>query len=168
MTLMFITSMLMSMILMTPMMMQPMSLGLNLMLMVSLTSVFMASFTSTWYSYMLFLIYVGGLLVMFAYVASIIPNHLFSSMKTMIMMIVLLFTFLYITSIIITPDTSTTETFSHMLSQKWQLTATPSYLISSHSFFIIVFLGLILFTNLLSVVKVCYYQGGPLRPFQMN
>nr|WNO18549.1 NADH dehydrogenase subunit 6 [Cellana toreuma] len=162
------TSMLASLILMTPMMMQPMSLGLNLMLVVSLTSIFMASFMSTWYSYMLFLIYVGGLLVMFAYVASIIPNHLFSSMKTTVMTLILLIIFSNIVSMTTTPDTSTTQTLSSVVSQKWQLTMTPSYLISSYSFFIILFLGLILFTNLLSVVKVCYYQGGPLRPFQMN
>nr|BCQ06397.1 NADH dehydrogenase subunit 6 [Cellana nigrolineata] len=165
---MIISSILLSMILMTPMMMQPMSLGLNLMLVISLTSIFMASFISTWYSYMLFLIYVGGLLVMFAYVASIIPNHLFSSMKTITMILILSVIFFYIVLVTFTPDTSTTQTFSYLLSQKWQLSTTPSYLISSQSFFIILFLAIILFTNLLSVVKVCYYQGGPLRPFHMN
>nr|ARQ20670.1 NADH dehydrogenase subunit 6 [Nacella concinna] len=168
MTIMAISSILMSLTLTLPMMLQPLSLGLNLILLISMTSILMAFYISTWYSYILFLVYVGGLLVMFAYVSSLIPNNFFSSMKTLMLflfMATVIFISLMTTNSL---DSSTTQTSMLSIPQKWAMSLTPSHLISSSSFFILLFLGLILFANLLAVVKVCYHQSGPLRPFSSN
>ena len=61
-----------------PLMAQPLSLGLAIMISTLLMCILSAAFLSACYAYILFfVIYVGGLLVMFAYVAALSPNVLF-------------------------------------------------------------------------------------------
>nr|UJG45303.1 NADH dehydrogenase subunit 6 [Cerodontha fulvipes] len=89
----------MMMMILTMMMMQmthPLSMGLMLLMhtiMMSMMTGIMAK--SFWYSYILFLIFLGGMLVLFIYVASLASNEMFSmSIKTL--MISLFMTFMSI------------------------------------------------------------------------
>merc|ERR1711976_644423 len=60
-----------------PLINQPLRLGLAIMVSTILICLLTGMFLSSWYGFILFLIYVGGLLVIFAYVATLSPNTLF-------------------------------------------------------------------------------------------
>nr|YP_010408166.1 NADH dehydrogenase subunit 6 [Septaria lineata]URF21539.1 NADH dehydrogenase subunit 6 [Septaria lineata] len=159
-----ISSMLLALIFAMPMMMQPLSLGLCIMGISLFWCVLLGLVYSSWFSYVLFLIYVGGLLVMFVYVAALAPNTLFSSLKSLVGIssvsallfpLILLYTpkdlsFLY--------DNLSLDYYSENMK-------TGILMISSSNISMLIGLGLILLMNLLAVVKVCYYQQGPLRPY---
>nr|QBC73231.1 NADH dehydrogenase subunit 6 [Divia briandi] len=164
MTLCMVASLLLALIFAMPMMMQPLSLGLCIM-MISLMSCMLLGLTfSSWFSYVLFLIYVGGLLVMFVYVAALAPNTLFSSLKSLMgisflsVIMFLLLTLLSPTDVSFLYDTLTLDHTS-------QNTKTGIAMVSSSNVSMLIGLALILLMNLLAVVKVCFYQQGPLRPY---
>nr|YP_009024197.1 NADH dehydrogenase subunit 6 [Prosadenoporus spectaculum]AGL46775.1 NADH dehydrogenase subunit 6 [Prosadenoporus spectaculum] len=57
---------------------QPLSMGFFLLVYCFFSSVMVFSFFSSWFSLSLFLIYIGGMLVLFGYVLVLIPNFVFS------------------------------------------------------------------------------------------
>nr|YP_009681364.1 NADH dehydrogenase subunit 6 [Pilsbryoconcha exilis]QDH07430.1 NADH dehydrogenase subunit 6 [Pilsbryoconcha exilis] len=67
--------------------MHPLSLGMMVLLLAFINCI-LVSTTSPWYAYMLFFIFIGGMLVMFAYIASLSPNMTFS-INTQMMPIIL-------------------------------------------------------------------------------
>nr|WNO18572.1 NADH dehydrogenase subunit 6 [Neolepetopsis sp.] len=150
------------------MMLQPLSLGLNIMTMILFLSILIAIHSSSWYAYTLFLVYVGGLLVMFAYVASMMPNTMFSKPKSLIPFLIPSILLSLTVSFSLSPSSSSTQLSGQTLASYWSSAMTPTYLISSHSYFIMFFLALMLFIVLLAVVKICLNQQGPLRPFSMK
>nr|ART64876.1 NADH dehydrogenase subunit 6 [Neritina violacea] len=164
MTVSIICSMLLALIFAMPMMMQPLSLGLCIMGISLFWCVLLGLTYSSWFSYVLFLIYVGGLLVMFVYVAALAPNTLFSSLKSLVG-ITTISALLFPLILIYTPkdlsflyDNLSLEYYSENMK-------TGILMISSSNISMLIGLGLILLMNLLAVVKVCYYQQGPLRPY---
>nr|AEP39140.1 NADH dehydrogenase subunit 6 [Oncomelania hupensis hupensis] len=153
-------------VLMFPLMAQPLSLGLSIMLSTLFLCMSSAMLISSWYAYILFLIYVGGLLVMFAYVAALSPNTLFSGTNVIIFFIVLsaiisiiLYTHYFI-------DPMKTETLNTWVETK-KLKTYGIELASPHYISILIALGTILLLNLIVVVKICFYQHTPLRPFKI-
>nr|WPW46785.1 NADH dehydrogenase subunit 6 [Halobates micans] len=68
----------------------PLSMGFNLILITFLSSMMMSIWMKyTWYSYILVLVMLGGMLVLFMYMASIASNEIMKfSFKTLIMMII--------------------------------------------------------------------------------
>uniref|UniRef100_UPI0030E0E6DB NADH dehydrogenase subunit 6 n=1 Tax=Nerita undata TaxID=335533 RepID=UPI0030E0E6DB len=164
MTVCIISSLLLALIFSMPMMMQPLSLGLCIMMISLFWCILLGLTYSSWFSYVLFLIYVGGLLVMFVYVAALAPNTLFSSLKSLSgIMMVSIFMLIMLTTL--TPkdlsflyDVSSLDQFSENMK-------TGILMVSSSNISMLIGLGLILLMNLLAVVKVCYYQQGPLRPY---
>nr|YP_011010196.1 NADH dehydrogenase subunit 6 [Halobates micans]WPW46720.1 NADH dehydrogenase subunit 6 [Halobates micans] len=68
----------------------PLSMGFNLILITFLSSIMMSIWMKyTWYSYILVLVMLGGMLVLFMYMASIASNEIMKfSFKTLIMMII--------------------------------------------------------------------------------
>nr|YP_010564738.1 NADH dehydrogenase subunit 6 [Volucella rufimargina]UZA61141.1 NADH dehydrogenase subunit 6 [Volucella rufimargina] len=70
----------------------PMSMGLMLLIQTMLICLMTGLMTKTfWFSYILFLIFVGGMLILFIYVTSLASNEMFSmSMKMTLMMIMML------------------------------------------------------------------------------
>lgn len=122
-------------------------------LIISLTILFSLS---TWFGILLFLIYIGGILVIFSYFVAIAPNFelrlkfIFSSS---ILYFFILFIFLqkftdYISIIII--NFSAKNIYS---------------LFESFNILILISLGIFLFLALVIVVKVSNRSSGPLRPF---
>nr|QQO80810.1 NADH dehydrogenase subunit 6 [Cryptophyllium westwoodii] len=96
----------MKMLMMTNMMMNmmfllmkhPMSMGLTIILqtmIVSMTTGMM--FKSFWFSYILFLMYIGGMMIMFIYMTSLMPNMMFHMKNKMIIMALLLLMMTYYT-----------------------------------------------------------------------
>nr|QQV73788.1 NADH dehydrogenase subunit 6 [Syneches medoganus] len=77
----------------------PLTMGLTLLLQTMIISLTLGMMMETfWFSYILFLIFIGGMLVLFIYVTSLASNEMFSiSMKTlMLSTLLLLFSILFI------------------------------------------------------------------------
>jgi len=159
-----LTSIAISRVLIFPLIAQPLRLGLSIIISSLLLCILTALTISSWYAYILFLIYVGGLLVMFAYVAALSPNVLFAgagplisfSIAFLVLVVILYFwPFLDLRSLGYVTD---------FLLYK-RLKSYGSQLISEGSALLLIGLGLILLINLVAVVKICYYQHASLRPF---
>nr|APH08682.1 NADH dehydrogenase subunit 6 [Lilliconus sagei] len=164
MTSLIIFSMAFGMLLTLPLMKQPLSLGLVIMLSTLFMCLVAAITLSQWYAYILFLIYVGGLLVMFAYVASLSPNVLFGGGGPIYMFIVstvFLVFFMYTY-----PFIDSSSIFILLSNQLKYLKSCGIELISPHMISILIGLAIILLINLIAVVKICYYQYSSLRPFE--
>nr|YP_009572218.1 NADH dehydrogenase subunit 6 [Nassarius pullus]AND76373.1 NADH dehydrogenase subunit 6 [Nassarius pullus] len=157
-------SMTLSSLLLLPLMMQPLSLGLVIMISTLLMCFISAMMLSPWYGYILFLIYVGGLLVMFAYVAALSPNVLFGKGTPMLFflaMVLPVFSIFYFLPLIDVSSISYLSIFSDMKFLKiYGIEMVAPQMIS-----ILIGLALILLINLIVVVKICYYQQASLRPF---
>nr|QFG38900.1 NADH dehydrogenase subunit 6 [Colus islandicus] len=159
-----IFSMTLSSLLMLPLMIQPLSLGLVIMLSTLLMCFISAMTLSSWYGYILFLIYVGGLLVMFAYVAALSPNVLFGKGTPLIFFSALVLPismFFYIYPLIDLSSISYLNIFSELKFLKMYSTE----MVSPQMISILIGLAIILLINLIVVVKICYYQHASLRPF---
>uniref|UniRef100_UPI0030E3B2D5 NADH dehydrogenase subunit 6 n=1 Tax=Assiminea estuarina TaxID=2904674 RepID=UPI0030E3B2D5 len=150
---------------MLPLMAQPLSLGLVIMILSLLLCCLTAMFLSSWYAYILFLIYVGGLLVMFAYVAALSPNMMFLGMNAGIMSVlvfipsfVLLYNYMFL-------DLANLVDMSLWTEVK-KLKIYGIELVSPSYVSILISLGIVLLVNLVVVVKICFYQQSSLRPFK--
>lgn len=159
-----LTSISISRVFLFPLIAQPLSLGLSIIV----SSLFLCTLTaltlSSWYAYILFLIYVGGLLVMFAYVAALSPNVLFSGGGPLALFVSasgLLFVLFFVSPLPDLPRLRLAQTASLFKGLK----TSGTQLVCEGSAFILIGLGLILLINLVAVVKICYYQHASLRPF---
>nr|QCC23957.1 NADH dehydrogenase subunit 6 [Bactrocera dorsalis] len=152
----------------------PLAMGLMLLiqtLQICLITGLMAK--SFWFSYVLFLIFLGGMLVLFIYVTSLASNEMFSlSMKlTTICMMIMLTTTLIATFL----DKMSTSSFIQNLEMQplynFNLTVSENSL-SLHKLyncptnFITILLMNYLLITLIAVVKITKLFYGPLR--QMN
>nr|ANH79458.1 NADH dehydrogenase subunit 6 [Conus textile] len=162
----FIITLTLSTLLILPMMSQPLSLGLVIMISTLFMCLISGMTISAWYGYILFLIYVGGLLVMFAYVAALSPNVLFGGIIPLLSLILLfpmLFVFLYFCYL----KDSSYLSFHSSFSKLMYLKMYGVELISPYMISVLIGLGTILLINLIVVAKICYYQQASLRPFKM-
>nr|YP_009254284.1 NADH dehydrogenase subunit 6 [Conus gloriamaris]ANC65467.1 NADH dehydrogenase subunit 6 [Conus gloriamaris] len=162
----FIITLTLSTLLILPMMSQPLSLGLVIMISTLFMCMISGMTTSAWYGYILFLIYVGGLLVMFAYVAALSPNVLFGGMTPLFSLIIffpVLLVFLYFYYL----KDSSYLSFYSSFSKLMYLKVYGVELISPYMISVLIGLGTILLINLIVVAKICYYQQASLRPFKM-
>nr|YP_010838235.1 NADH dehydrogenase subunit 6 [Clavisyllis tenjini]WGF21044.1 NADH dehydrogenase subunit 6 [Clavisyllis tenjini] len=131
----------------------PLTLGVWIIILTLFLSMSASLFLSSWYPLLIFLIYVGGLLVMFAYFVAIQPNQKLGLFK---MIFTTSFAFYYSnTSIssLLSPSIINTDFFSSV----------P--LLLSHNLFISSFMATILFVTLILVTKLTSLNKGPLRPF---
>nr|WLD05587.1 NADH dehydrogenase subunit 6 [Oasisia sp. n. MM-2023] len=127
-------------------------------LLIALTSTVMLLLMSSWYAIILFLIYISGMLVMFAYFSATSQNSkleinfLFPSMITMFLMFMMIF--------ILTPPHLNSNFFPSLVNSQ-------SDLFISSNIPILIFLISTLFLALICIVKICLKDKGPLRPFIM-
>nr|BAJ09676.1 NADH dehydrogenase subunit 6 [Batillaria cumingii] len=150
-----------------PLMAQPLSLGLSIMLSTMLLCLLVGLYLSSWYGYILFLIYVGGLLVMFAYVAALSPNVLFGGATPLIFLVAAQ---LFLPLILFFSTFSDLSQLSPLPGdQEAYMVLKPSglELVSPSLISILIGLGLVLLINLVVVVKICYYQHSTLRPYNL-
>ena len=135
----------------------PLSLGiwiLYLTLLISLTS---ALIFSTWLAIFILLIYVSGLLVIFAYFAALTPNRMFiisNSYKTFFLSFSVFLSYYSLLNITYTPSYFLTNNFSYN---------NFSYIFIHNNIPIFIFLVLFLFFVLVAVVKISNFSSGPLR-----
>nr|UVI60493.1 NADH dehydrogenase subunit 6 [Haliotis sp. 1 KW-2022]UVI60506.1 NADH dehydrogenase subunit 6 [Haliotis sp. 1 KW-2022]UVI60519.1 NADH dehydrogenase subunit 6 [Haliotis sp. 1 KW-2022]UVI60532.1 NADH dehydrogenase subunit 6 [Haliotis sp. 1 KW-2022] len=151
-----------SLLVVMPVLGQPLVLGVCVLLFSLFSCVMVGLCVSSWYGYVLFLVYVGGLLVMFAYVAALVPNSIFLGFWVFfgffcgVGLSVWLYVVLYV------QDYKVISWLSGVGMSKF-LFSSGSGLVNPSGVSIMVVLGVVLLINLLAVVKVCYYQQGPLR-----
>uniref|UniRef100_UPI0030DE94A5 NADH dehydrogenase subunit 6 n=1 Tax=Glyphohesione klatti TaxID=3053539 RepID=UPI0030DE94A5 len=133
----------------------PLSLGLWVLFLSLMIAVLFCLISFNWISFLIFLIYVGGLLVMFAYFSAIQPNNHFEMTKMMS-----LFTFTFFSldfpfnSLSMTP-----------LSLNLMNNMSLSSIYNPQNMPAILVMVIILSMALVAVVKISKSVKGPLRPF---
>lgn len=132
----------------------PIVLGVNILIMALLLASTFASFLSSWFAFLIFLIYIGGILVIFAYFLALTPNQQISNFNIIPYALITLLTFsalTYTTNIKI-------PTFS-------DISQGNSILYMSRTAPFLILLALILLLTIVIVVKLTRRSRGPLRPF---
>nr|AUJ21413.1 NADH dehydrogenase subunit 6 [Chaetopleura apiculata] len=145
---------------------QPLTLGLFILFNSFLMSISIYFQEKAWFSFILFLVYIGGMLVMFAYITTLIPNLAFKSINlTSLFIMIEIFWFILLSN-------STLLGFPFNKSNM-NMELTVSYinnwggsLFSLFNIIMMMSLASILLFILICVVKICYFSKGPLRPFK--
>ena len=142
-----------------PILHTPLFLGSLILLYSLIISAITAIHTSSWFGLILFIIYIGGILVIFAYFAALSPNQIHYTPTLLIIFppSTLLFYFLLINA----QNKYTTPSFIHL-----SITKINSLLYTQEQAPILIFLVVLLLLALIIVVKITKHTTGPLRPFQ--
>nr|YP_009252170.1 NADH dehydrogenase subunit 6 [Potomida littoralis]ALQ78681.1 NADH dehydrogenase subunit 6 [Potomida littoralis] len=140
--------------------MHPLSLGM-MVLMLAFINCALISTMSPWYAYMLFFIFIGGMLVMFAYIASLSPNTTFSTNPQIMPMIT--------TTVIICGFTNLNLTSNYQTNPDLSLsvintTQALSSLYSHSGNNCVILLACVLLFTMVASVKLCKPKMGALRP----
>nr|YP_009509614.1 NADH dehydrogenase subunit 6 [Epixanthus frontalis]AUN45031.1 NADH dehydrogenase subunit 6 [Epixanthus frontalis] len=144
----------------------PLSLGLTLLIQTIMISVTTGVSTySYWFSYILFMIFLGGMLVLFIYVASLASNEPFSfSLATFTFYLML---FGVITLLCLLSDPLAIPHLSSLPSSSIHVQlSTPmliSWIYNNNSMIFTLFIILYLLLTLIVVVKITNLFKGPLR-----
>nr|QNJ60045.1 NADH dehydrogenase subunit 6 [Xyronotus aztecus] len=124
---------------------------------------------SYWLSYILFLTFLGGMLVLFIYITSIASNEMFylsssSMIKSMIISIFIISTIYMIDKLMILNyynNNDFNKSSSLITIQEMSLTLSKVY--NNPTYFITLMMMIYLFITLLAVVKITNINQGPLR-----
>nr|QXT45705.1 NADH dehydrogenase subunit 6 [Cinygmina sp. 2 CLS53BF04] len=147
----------------------PLAMGLVLLcqtlLMALLTGLLAPSF---WFSYILFLVFLGGMLVLFIYVTSLASNEMFSISSQSMLLILTVSGLLVLFSLINDPlSWLCPELSEQMIPPQSQLISDLSNLLlklySAPSHFLTLLLVSYLFLTLIAVVTITQIFEGPLR-----
>nr|YP_009250308.1 NADH dehydrogenase subunit 6 [Panchlora nivea]AMW91063.1 NADH dehydrogenase subunit 6 [Panchlora nivea] len=141
----------------------PLAMGLILLIQTTLISLISGMMSqSFWFSYVLFLIFLGGMLVLFIYVTSLASNEMFSlSTKLMILTLMMLPPLAFLMKTMYT-NFQNQETINFYIMNN----STNISLIKLYNFptnIITIMLALYLFLTLIVVVKITNIFEGPLR-----
>jgi len=132
----------------------PLTIILNILLMALLTSWIYGFILSSWYSFLIFLIYVGGILVIFAYFVALTPNQI---LKIKLYFLTFNITFLLLViPFILGKKTPIVKNFHYFDSIE---------LYSSINLLLVFIIILLLLAIILLVVKIINTSKGPLRPY---
>nr|YP_009710443.1 NADH dehydrogenase subunit 6 [Pieris naganum]QFZ96399.1 NADH dehydrogenase subunit 6 [Pieris naganum]QOL10523.1 NADH dehydrogenase subunit 6 [Pieris naganum] len=153
----------------------PLSMGLMILIQTLLLSLILGVYINTyWFSYILFLVFLGGLLVLFIYVSSIASNEIMNfslKMKMFFLSSIFLMTILLIaqmnnyfsfSNIFINNEMNDlNNNFLFFNEDKIKLTK----LYNSQTFMMIIMIIIYLFITLIAVIKITNIFFGPLRSF---
>nr|YP_009406911.1 NADH dehydrogenase subunit 6 [Typhlatya taina]ASA39434.1 NADH dehydrogenase subunit 6 [Typhlatya taina] len=146
----------------------PLAMGVILLIQTAIIA-FLTTFflKTTWFSYILFLIFLGAMLVLFIYVASLAPNeplYLSHLMVAIISLSVLSSMFIFLLDpIILSYLTFIENNTLHLCSTISPMTMSTSPMYNLSSMKMTLFLILYLLLTLLIVVKITTTHFGPLR-----
>nr|YP_010946398.1 NADH dehydrogenase subunit 6 [Balta valida]WGO57116.1 NADH dehydrogenase subunit 6 [Balta valida] len=140
----------------------PMTMGMMLLLQITLTSMLSGMMLQTfWFPYVLMLIFLGGLMVLFIYVTSIASNEMIkvSSKKmmiitTMVMVIIMMMNYY--------PEMMNQETSNMMLINN-NTSNSMMKLYNNSTNYITIMMASYLFITLIAIVKITNIFMGPLR-----
>nr|WRO45176.1 NADH dehydrogenase subunit 6 [Taocantharis businskae] len=144
----------------------PLSLGLNLLVQTIMIAAITGSMSlNFWLSYLLFLVMVGGMLILFMYMTSIASNEKFYFSKNLVMMMIFMMTAIIILLIF----SSFNKFYMTMNLDSIQFLSHSSYEISPNKYFInnskfiLSMLIVYLFITLIAIVNISSNNYGPLR-----
>nr|URX53977.1 NADH dehydrogenase subunit 6 [Marginitermes hubbardi] len=143
-------------------MIHPLAMGMMLLLqtmMMCLISGLMHQ--SFWFQYILFMVFVGGMLVLFIYVASLASNEMFSlSTKTLMIMMIMM---IALTTTKNWTTMNSKETMSYNLMTSNEITTLTTKLYNYPNGWMTMIMALYLLMTLIVVVKITNLSKGPLR-----
>nr|QHD46558.1 NADH dehydrogenase subunit 6 [Geron pallipilosus] len=154
----------------------PLAMGLTLLIQTIIMTLISGLINKTyWFSYILFLVFVGGMLVLFIYVTSLASNEMFAMPSKNLLIICTTITFTFIMMLLI--DQGMIFSFIENNEMK-SITYNQSYnlenqldlnkLYSNPTNLITTMLILYLLISLIAIVKITNLFYGPLRPMQKN
>lgn len=135
----------------------PLTLGLWLIIIALNISLFTSIMASKWFGIIIFLVYVGGLLVIFAYFCAISPNQL-TDVKTII-------TTFFISFVPLSALLALTHTPATSIIKWASSTSIQTSILTINNSIPLVGAAIILFFTIVIVIKVAPNHQGPLRPF---
>nr|YP_010882025.1 NADH dehydrogenase subunit 6 [Isocapnia anguis]WID86712.1 NADH dehydrogenase subunit 6 [Isocapnia anguis] len=149
----------------------PLAMGLMLLVQTLLICLLTGLMTqSFWFSYALFLVFLGGMLVLFIYVTSLASNEIFSLSMKMILLSLLPLTALMLTFLTVDNSLWMTNLFNNdtlminsTLMHQEAATTPLLKLYNQPTSLITLMLVLYLFLTLIAVVKITSITYGPLR-----
>ena len=137
----------------------PLSIGLWVLLIALSAAFFVGVIFNSWFAFIIFLIYIGGILVIFAYFTALTPNQPLGLSSIIILSFI---SFIAITLVSFILKLPGPNLFSNGLTDFSQSITILYIPINSN---ILLLLASILFFVLVAVVKVANINKGPLRPF---
>jgi|GWRWMinimDraft_12_1066020.scaffolds.fasta_scaffold21612_2 NADH-ubiquinone oxidoreductase chain 6 len=132
----------------------PVQITLIIILIALLTAALFSNLISSWYAFLLFLIYVGGILVIFAYFTATSPNQQITNIKKVIVAILVRFSFSLITIYRL-------DFFQSINYRSYQIIS----IFSSNNSYLLIGITIILLLTIIIVVKLASRSKGPLRSF---
>nr|QLA74172.1 NADH dehydrogenase subunit 6 [Laelia suffusa]UEV86537.1 NADH dehydrogenase subunit 6 [Laelia suffusa] len=173
MTKLILSSFILSFSLIMLLMNNPLSMGLMILLQTIMTCLLSGMFIKTyWFSYILFLTFLGGLLVLFIYVSSIASNELFLTLynKNLYMLMILFLIFIYLLmnnlffmNLSINSDMDNMNNIYNMIYNSYYYSINLNKLYNNHTFMIMLMLMIYLLISLIAIVKITNIFYGPLR-----
>nr|URX53225.1 NADH dehydrogenase subunit 6 [Rugitermes laticollis] len=118
-------------------------------------------YQSFWFQYILFMVFVGGMLVLFIYVASLASNEMITLSTKMMLTMTMIMMLLMMTKDQTTVNTS--ETMIHNTEMMNSILTMTSKLYNQPNGNMTIFMALYLFLTLIVVVKITNVSKGPLR-----
>nr|YP_010946892.1 NADH dehydrogenase subunit 6 [Sorineuchora formosana]WGO57649.1 NADH dehydrogenase subunit 6 [Sorineuchora formosana] len=141
----------------------PMAMGMMLLIQTMITIMMSGMMSKTfWMSYILFLIFLGGMMVLFIYVTSIASNEMFK-MSTKLTISTLLLSMIIITMNYNYPDMINQETMNLKMTINESTNNMTIKLYNSMNHYIMITLAMYLFITLIAIVKITNTFKGPLR-----
>nr|YP_008993139.1 NADH dehydrogenase subunit 6 [Epiophlebia superstes]AFM83561.1 NADH dehydrogenase subunit 6 [Epiophlebia superstes] len=147
----------------------PMNMGILLLIQTLLMCLATGNMSQTlWFSYILFLVFLGGMLVLFIYMTSIASNEIFhKSNYSVTMVAIMVMTIIFIVStfdysIFSLNNTNEAMVLSEMFNNKDKEMLAKLY--NNPNGLMTIFMLLYLFLTLIVVVFITKYNQGPLRP----
>nr|YP_010626191.1 NADH dehydrogenase subunit 6 [Problepsis superans]WBK14690.1 NADH dehydrogenase subunit 6 [Problepsis superans] len=151
----------------------PISMGLMILIQTILICMLMGMLIKTyWFSYILFLTFLGGLLVLFIYVSSIASNEMFNfSIKNKMFIMIMILTLIIMNFIMnknlkwmnLSNNLSEIDNLFNMLLFNNDNKINLNKLYNNHNFLMMIMLVIYLFITLVAVVKITNIFYGPLR-----
>nr|YP_010403093.1 NADH dehydrogenase subunit 6 [Gynaephora rossii]YP_010403106.1 NADH dehydrogenase subunit 6 [Gynaephora groenlandica]UQW19914.1 NADH dehydrogenase subunit 6 [Gynaephora rossii]UQW19927.1 NADH dehydrogenase subunit 6 [Gynaephora groenlandica] len=153
----------------------PLSMGLMILIQTILSCLMSGMLIKTyWFSYILFLIFLGGLLVLFIYVSSIASNELFNPSMNLKMSIIFLMLFIFnilyfkinkmfLMNLSFNSDMDNLFLMKNLFINNNFNTINLNKIYNNHTFLIMLMLVIYLFITLIAVIKITNIFYGPLR-----
>nr|YP_010418331.1 NADH dehydrogenase subunit 6 [Cuspidaria undata]USF19200.1 NADH dehydrogenase subunit 6 [Cuspidaria undata] len=146
-----------------PLLGQPLSLGAVILVLAVVFSIAISYFVSSWYGYILFIIYVGALLVMFSYAVVLAYNPNMELFSWKFYFFSLLFVFMLF---VMFYSSDLEESVGFTIDYDCYFNGVS--MSSAGGVFSLIGLGVFLLLCLVVVVKISLFRGSPFRFFKMK
>nr|AIY61838.1 NADH dehydrogenase subunit 6 [Leptomyxotermes doriae]URH16551.1 NADH dehydrogenase subunit 6 [Leptomyxotermes doriae] len=147
--------------LMLTQMKHPMAMGLMLLMQtVMICMISGTMYSNFWFSYILFMIMIGGMLVLFMYMTSLASNELFSPSNKMMMFYLMMMPFLLY---IMPTMTNNKEMNTHNTMMENEITTTTTVMYNQMMGTMTTMLVVYMLLTLIVVVNIINVSKGPLR-----